>query len=233
MTIRSVLRPCVLSLLVVCSSADAIAFEKIRGTGVAIENLTLSYQSVSFHSAIGREQAYHGQPDQRTAYLQTYSNRTLVGWQPMTSPYCQTSEGHTTIQLIYSRKGGHSGKFSCDPMVRGGDTETSVSRAGGSYTTKTTVKGDVVSLSGQMTYTETYKSRSQTGGQSESTKTTRVSQKLQIRITDSGCEVLAFEESGVTDERSKGLTDDNHRYTTKGTNWRTVEPTSTTFCKFL
>jgi hypothetical protein len=202
MILRSSLACAVLAL----SAPAAFAFDIIPGYGIQIEKLVQSYQAVSRHSSLGYEQPYTGTPNEVSAYLAPYGNGALLGWQPLESPSCQTKDGYTSVQLIYSRKGTYSGKFACDPQVQGGASEQHVIKTNGSYTTRTSIKGNVITLSGQMTYKTIYTSK---GGFNSISyvkdDTIRINQSLRLKITESGCEVLDYAETAVTKGLAKGL----------------------------
>jgi hypothetical protein len=98
------------------------------------------------------------------------------------------------FKLVY-KPGAHSGTVSC-PIKRVGTSSSWMERSGAAtFTTNTTVVGNVVTLQGTMEAKGTITSTSCVGPPSSRHFTHRITQSLKFRIVGRTCQVLQFQQN--------------------------------------
>ncbi|MGE0151196.1 MAG: hypothetical protein AB7R90_01165 [Reyranellaceae bacterium] len=118
---------------------------------------------------------------------------------------------HPDMSLIYAR-GTHAGKTECPPYRSGTASNWTERSAAASYRTRLDIKGNVLTLSGEMS--GTYTSETLHCGRDEWTTDGGFSivQSLSFRLTGQACEVIS---ARVVEERDEIDEDDVRKITTR------------------
>jgi hypothetical protein len=134
--------------------------------------------------------------DKTTSFLTAIAGTIVM---PGVSILCHYGEGG--FDLVY-KPGAHTGTVSC-PVKRVGTSTSWMERSGAAtFTTNTTVVGNVVTLQGTMEAKGTITSTTCDGPPSSRHYTYGITQSLKIRIVGRTCQVLQFQQTETENDSS-------------------------------